>query len=775
MKNRANWLIIPAVAIGLGACNKKEEAKAPAAPATVAESPAPAVTPTPAPAPAPAPVVKAPAVTPEERAAKLGFAKHLPQDTEMVLSFYNGSKAAEKVKASKLWKLIEKEMGGGMMGDEPAVEEADIEGVEDPAADQADVAEPEIPKPADEGEVAAEEPMGPAMLFGSEVTVAFGKTSGEQMGNLLTANRRMSYFQMRQLAKAFVQAAKKGTANLESFTEPYSEEMGIDLLKDPESGTALLERVKFPPTYFAFHVAENQRPAAAQQVAAMLANANMLGEMVEPVETEKAGQKFQGFKISGAKISATMAEDRKDMDEKLGTATVDQLLAILAKKDLVIVSGTVGDYVLLFMGASIDELVLTDGVGNSLVANSALAFADPYLSKDLAALIYGDKKMLDQVMSSAGGLADMTNGLRDGIAGSDGLGDTRDLEAMFSIVAEREAALRKLVSTEATGVVAFFEEGLKIESVGGTDNGAVNWKAPNKLSHLGDSPDVVMFADISVNSDYNDKAVAYFEALLETGYSIAMKVSDVSVESEELTKFKETAKMFDSKFRPDMVSLWDAYSKDFGDGLGEEQAIIIDFKGAAPAIPGIPQAVVDKAKVPRISILAPVTDRTKLSTAWDKMNSTSTSILAKVSEIVGTDIPMQKPLSSEKNNLTTWFFPMPFFNDDFLPSVTVGDKWFAASTSKNQAVDLITQAAAGTETRDGFRFSINFRALESYAKDTSKLVDENAEAMMGAPLTPKQRKLMKNSIEVLSDLDKLTVHSRREADVLRSSIHFKTR
>jgi hypothetical protein len=763
MKQRVSWLIIPAMALGLGACNKKEEVKAPDAPASVAETPAaPAV-----PAPAPVPVV--PAVTAEERAAKLGFAKHLPQDTEMVFSFYNGSKAAERVKASKIWKLVEKEMGGGMMAEEEDLE-LDIEGAEDPAADQAEVAEPEA-------DPAAEAPMGPAMLFGSEVTMAFGKASGEQAANLFTVNRRMGYFQMRGIAKAFVAAAKKGDASdLDSAVmEGYTSDLAAELLKDPQSGMALLERAKMPPLYVAFRVAEAQRPAAAQQIAAMLANGSMLGEMVEAVTTEKAGQKFEGYKISGAKISETLAETRKEMEEELDPATVDQLLAAVAKKDLVIVSGTIGDYVLLFIGSSLDDLALADGAEKSLAGDDALSFTNAYISKDIAALMYGDKEALHEIVTAMGGFGDMVNGLRDGIAGSDGLGDTRDLEALFKIVAEREDALRKMITTEAAGSVAFYEEGLKIESYGGTDNGVIDWKAPNKLAHLGDSADVVMFANMSADVGYSEKARAYAEALLETGYAIAMKVSEVPMEGADADKFKEMAKMFDSKFRSDLVTLWDAYSEDFGGSLGQERAMVIDLKGAAPAVPGIPQAVVDKAKVPRISFIAPVTDRKRLSASWDKMNTTSTSILAKVSEVVGQDIPMQKPMSTEKNGLTTWFFPMPFFNEDFLPSVTVGDQWFAASTSKNQAVDLITQAAAGTETRTGLWFTINFRALENYAKETSKVVDENAEALMGEPLTPKKRKMIKDSIAILSDLDKLTVHSRREGNVLRASVHFKTR
>ena len=104
-------------------------------------------------------------------------------------------------------------------------------------------------------------------------------------------------------------------------------------------------------------------------------------------------------------------------------------------------------------------------------------------------------------------------------------------------------------------------------------------------------------------------------------------------------------------------------------------------------------------------MVSPVTDRAKLAGSWDKMNTTLTGTLAKVSEMTGQEIPMQKPISSDKDGNTTWFFPMPFFTDDFMPSVTVGDKWFVASTSKNQALDLIDKADGGGETRDGLWFT----------------------------------------------------------------------
>ncbi len=762
MKNRAKWLLIPVVAVGLGSCGKKEEAKTPeAAAAAVVEAAKEAGLPVPS--------VPASKSSLDERAAKLGFAKHLPQDTEMVLAVYNGTKISERAQNTKLWKLIGSEMGGAFGGGMiPGPDDIDDEDLEIPEVEQED----EEPL-ADEAE-----PAGPEAFLGTEVTLAMGKTTGEQLGNLMNVSRRLNYFQMRGIAKSVVALAKAG--DLDGLADAYGSSMGPelfkDLLNDSESGISSIEKATMPPIYVAFRASEKQRPQVAQTIASSVESMNMfLAEMVEPAKIEAGGSTFEGVKIVGSKVAAKMTEDRESMEEDMDAATADRLIAAVGKKDLIVVSGTVGDYVLLFIGGSADDLKLASSPTESLLSGNALAFGDAYLSKDLAALSYGQKEAMEFIVKSAGGIADMTNGLRDGLSGANGLGNTRDLEALFQIVAEREAAIRKLTTVDHSGMIAYFEEGLKIESFGGTDYGMFDFKTTNKLAALGDADDVLLFADATVDADYDQKSHEFIEALLETTYALGMKVAEVQSDEGEMAQFKGMTKMFDEKFRPDLVALWDAFSGDFGSSLGGESALVIDLKGSAPAIPGIAQSIVDKAKVPRISVIAPVTDRAKLSGSWDKMNTTLTSTLGKISEMTGAEIPMQKPLSSEKNGNTTWFFPMPFFTDDFLPSVTVGDKWFVASSSKLQALDLISKADAATEGRSGLLFSMNFKTLQTYLKDTSKLVGDNAEAITGSPLEAEQKSQISKGISALDDLDKLTVHSRREGAMVKTSIHFKTR
>jgi hypothetical protein len=258
MKKRAIYWMVPALALGLGACGKKEQTTSPEAtsPAEkVVEAIAEAVTPDAPPA--------EPALNVDERAAKLGFVKHLPQDTEVVMAFHNGTKSAERITSSKIWGIVQDQMGMGFGGGEdfPPMEE-EMEEEEDfalPDTEQDEDAEPE-PGSEPDSEPAPdfsedfpgeemeemEEGMGPAALFGTEFTIALGKSTGEQTGNLLTLNRRLSYFQMRTISKAFVSAAQSGDMSemTSSMTDMYGPELFKDMLADSEGGVGLLEKLR---------------------------------------------------------------------------------------------------------------------------------------------------------------------------------------------------------------------------------------------------------------------------------------------------------------------------------------------------------------------------------------------------------------------------------------------------------------------------------------------------------------------------------------------------
>ena len=795
MKMRSLWVALPAVALMSGSCGKKEEAAAPAAPAPVAEQPA---VPTPPVAPAPAPAPVNPGITAEERAAKFGIVKHLPKDTESFITVYNGSKASKRFKGTKLWELIEEASGGALdMGEEPVPEEAGEAAIEEkkpepaaPVEGAGDLPKPEVageaPKPEVTGEAPAveEEPevvSGPGALLGQEVFLATGKSTSAQTANLMTLNRRSTYFQMKFLTKILLSSMKEdGMAELPEAMSGVTIQTITELVKDPQSGMGLFEKMQMPPLYVGFKTLPADREQVALQVSSMIDFMGNAEDMVEPLEFERAGAKFIGYRLIGEKIAKSLGEDREEMDQAIGAEVADQLIAALAKKNLIAASGTLGDSVILFMGTTPEDCQLVADVKDSLAATDSLAFADAYASKDLAAMLYGSDAMMDTFQNAMGGLGDVVDGVRDGLAGGEGLGDTRDLEALLQLVGEREQALSKLASADTYGLVSYFEEGLKVETFGGGDSGALDWKAKPVLGGLGESSDVVLFANFTSETAYDEKAKAYAESLVEATYAVAKKVSEVPVESEELKQFKDGMKLFDEKFRVDTLSILESLRGGFASGLGNESALVVDLKGSVPTIPGIPQVLVDKGRFIRASWITPVTDRSKVSGSWVKMNESTTKILKTISEMTKEEIPMQKPMSSEKNGYTTWFFSMPFFNDDFVPSVTIGDKWFVASTSKLQALELADAAGKKTTDRTGFWLSVKLDPLRSFGADWLKLVDENsAQVFADQEGALEEFKTNKAQIEkallVLGDYDSITANVRRESGKLRGSIHFKTR
>jgi hypothetical protein len=176
-------------------------------------------------------------------------------------------------------------------------------------------------------------------------------------------------------------------------------------------------------------------------------------------------------------------------------------------------------------------------------------------------------------------------------------------------------------------------------------------------------------------------------------------------------------------------------------------------------------------------MITPVTDRAKIAKSWDKINTHSTALLAKVSEMTQKKIPMQKPISSEKDGMVTWFVSMPFFQDNFLPSVTLNDKWFVASTSKVQAVDLIGKAEAGGESGQGVKFHVNFKVLGDYSDEMFKVVDRRMELLIQDETARGKFNANKASIKKMIDatreFDSMTWDVRKEDGLVRSRIHFK--
>jgi hypothetical protein len=739
---RTWWSVLPASALVLGSCGKKEEEKAvPAAPGEVAQAPAAVVAP---PAETPAPVVKA--LTPGERAAMLGIVGSLSKDTESVMSILDGKEVVKRLKALKTWEFIR----------DTSAEEGGIDPEEEIA----------------EGAEAA------GKFLGQEFFLATGKGTVPQMENLVKLSQRSNYYQMRVMTQVFVEGAAAGDlSGMDSASQGAMMEMAKELGKE----MGLIEGAVMPPLLLGLKAADADALGMAQEnLTAALENlpSGFGEEGVEAIEFTQGGAVFKGYKLSGATLAASMEEGREDMEQMLQPADVDRLLATLKTKNLVIAHGTLGDYAMLYVGGDDKSCPLVDKVEDSLAANDAISFVDGYQGKKLAGFVYGQQGLAKAAV--VGSLKDLALGVRDGLAGSEGFGDTRELASLLEMVGEKEDALLGLAKTEALGGLIVLDEGVKFELFGGTDRGAVDHTAPHLLGGLGESNDVFLFGSWVGTPEYSKRFREYGEVIAESAYAFAEKVAGLEIEdSEELAQFQQGFALFNEKFRADALGLWDSMAT-ADSGLGMETALIIDLKGAMPPIPGVSQELVDGGKFIRASMISPVTDRAKLKESWSRMNESLTNIFKTVSEMSGEEIPMQKPISSEKDGLMTYFFSFPFFNDDFMPSVTVGDKWFVASTSKKQALDLVTAAEGATAgPRRGSWIELDFDILRKFTAEWVALLEKNGEAALGGPeqfeAFKEQLPRIQKGLAAMEEFDEMSVSEFREGGKLRTSLHLKTR
>ena len=102
--------------------------------------------------------------------------------------------------------------------------------------------------------------------------------------------------------------------------------------------------------------------------------------------------------------------------------------------------------------------------------------------------------------------------------------------------------------------------------------------------------------------------------------------------------------------------------------------------------------------------------------------------------MTGEQIPKQKPMSSEKNDLKTWFFPFPFQTDDFVLNVSVDEKNFYASTSKSYVQDLAAklEKAKVDPAAKGSYFHLDLTVLNAYLNDWIKLLEDKQDDIFGA-------------------------------------------
>ncbi|MEP4078779.1 hypothetical protein [Haloferula sp.] len=682
------------------------------------------------------------AATAAERAAKLGFVGHLSSDTETVMAIYDGKGIVSNLRSLDIWEFVCE-----------VVEEEEGMNPEEEIAPQAEML---------------------GQFLGEEMFLAAGKGTVEQTKSLQVLNAKMGYYQFRVMSRALAEGVSNGDLDVAMDAMGNDEAWLMEMAKDIGQYMPLIEGAEIPPVLAGLKVSDGDAMEMAEgQIEQMLAG--VPPEVGEAVEFQKGGASFKGYLLKGEMLAAELERDRGDVDDVIGKENTDKIIATLKTKTLVIATGKMEDYLLVYAGSSVEACPIAETLETSLAANDQISFVDAHLGNPIHGLLFGSENLMGAL--EGGGFKDMAEGVRDGIAGVDGFGDQRELVAMLDMIGEREEVLVKLMDSSTFGGLITVDGGARFDLFGGIESGMVDFSKDHQLASLGEGDNVLMFCDWVCDEEYDKHASEFMEVLVETAYALTSKVMTVEVEEGDLVEIQQGFQMFDQLFREDFLSLYDGLST-AGEGLGSECAVVVDLNAAVPPFPGIPQELVEGGRFVRASYVAPVTDRAKLGDSWKKVDLSIRAMLKSAKEMGVGDINMLVPTSSEKNDLVTWYFDAVAFSDDVKPSVTLSDDWFVASTSRTQALDLVGRAGGEAETaRKGAWFELDLDTLREYADETLDLLNENAEVILGNNAEEFQSELprIKKGLKALQQFDGITIHDRKENGNRRISLHFQTR
>ncbi|NWK56087.1 hypothetical protein HW115_10735 [Verrucomicrobiaceae bacterium N1E253] len=744
---KRKYILIPLLSgvVALSACKDKPKAEDTSAPSP--EAPASEVNVPDAPKAAPI----QPSASVEERAAKLGFAKRLPKDIQYYGAVYNGRKAFEQFMQTGMGEFLMQRMAEEGM-------------------DMADLLESD--------ELAAQ-----VASYSEEYFAAYGKGTGEAFDLVLKLYERFAYYG----ARTGVAMGDGFVADGEDFEPDFEALFKDGYLKDiPKELTAMLGSFDMPSYYQGAKVSDEE---TREEVFAQLEQSFSILEMMfddaaEPITIKRGDVEFSGYKVDGKILSEKIDDDTiEEMQEVIDIADIEAFKKTLASKSFVAVNGIMDDYVITFFGQSEEDLVFVDKAEDSLCAHKSMAFVDSYLSKDLLTVGYCEADVMDGVGSLSSIVYRMVgsfaNGLKDGLGDASSLGDTQDVEVLLESLSQQGEKLASLFTVSDSAGVVYLEDGIKIEVVGGSNSPALDLDAPHTFSSLEDGSGTLLFANWVDDKDYGQKMLEYMDTLGETTYMVTKRVAALDIDDPDFNEFKQGVEMFDGTFRNDALGIWRALSADLSAGLGGESALVVDVNGSLPKVPNVPKVLLDEGKMPRIGFVSKVDDRSQLQASWKQINTSAEKILKTVSEMVGEEIPMQAPMSSEKNDLKTWFMAIPFQNDDFVPSVSVSDDLFFASTSKMFSESLAAKYQSDNSKRRGCWMKFDFKVLNQYANEWLTLVDKHAEELIPSESAREDfttnKPMIVKALKSLESLDEMTLHTRKEDGRQRISFQLKAK
>ena len=444
------------------------------------------------------------------------------------------------------------------------------------------------------------------------------------------------------------------------------------------------------------------------------------------VAFEKSGVKWTGFEI---RIGALEEIEEDEVPSGFDLRVWEKMLEQIAEWSVTVVCAEVGDYLVLAAGNGPESIELSEDIESSLAKSTGFRFFEQFGVEEIASLSWTSKELIGAGQAGVSYLP-FFEGALEGIKGGKLERGAQMVEALTEFNSHWQARGTGEAS-EYSGVLLAGEE-IRLETRGGWLGAGLDLKTPLKFSGAFAALENVPFvrAHWKMNADHVRHGHEQVDAGMRLVRLIGEEVMAFLIEEAGGAGEGEQYQRWGRDLSKGLSDLRRGYGEHFSKAFGEEGAFVMDLRGEMIPAVGVEEEVVQKGRIPRVAWLKPVVRRQALSESWDTWESALTNLFGILAESLDQPIPFPSTMTAEKNDLRTYFFPMPFATDDFLPSVSVSDELYIVGSSKTLSENLYEASLREKEGEEeaGLWIDVHADQLWDFCETWLEVYEENRAA-----------------------------------------------
>lgn len=673
MKPSLLFLAGASACLGFAACDKSKPAPGPGAPETPGNLAA---------------AVKAPAPLPV--AGHLGVATLVPADVDLFVGGYDlFEDFLDAMKKSGFLKLTESEKPDG-----------------------------EDPKP----------------YFGDEAFVFVGPGAGTQLQALSTSYRDLMASMTGLIASGMFEGLEQSRSPEEM--SKWADGMADDLLDRLLDAVEKDSRLQVPSVVMGWRPAADKLQECSDGTAEALAK--MFEEVPEakPVTFEANGGTFTGFEVLGKEaFSKAIAEIRtelagkpeaEDLMKKVPQERIERLVTALEGMRFTVAAGSLQGRVMIYLGNGKEGFRLATSPETSLAGSDDLKWTNAFAEKEIGTATYFSEGMVRSVLP----LMDPSV-YWEQIAKAVGP-PVRNERVFRELLVELAHTEKELAQREASAlsIVTLADQGWSLEARGGWKDPDLDYEAPLRMTDAALAQKPAIRAHWVQNRARKDLSWRKWETF---GLIVDAAMEELKGREDPTLQMMPTDAI--PEFMAGIRAFNRAYREEFRAGIGDEVALVADFKGDMPTVPGMSEEEVRDVKIPRFIYARDVKDQVKIDAAGSSFLEAWKDLTAVASKTAGQELPLLAPQKVESDRLETWFIPLPFIGGDFVPGVSLNERVWMLGTSRELAEGMaksMETPASGSET--GMLVEIDLAPVWNWIRETSKFQGVDAGSLLeGAP------------------------------------------